>query len=365
MLLNPERFSLLVCPETKQPLAPISLEKAQCKIGSELVRREGIKAAIPPLVFLREDLQGAYPMVDGIPVLLLPEMLMPSDKMRSFNLKSPQYAEAYEEMSFYNRVATEEAAKIENTDAYKRLKPILSAPENKRLTFPHPRSLWIDAVYDCASQWDAYNYIAPVKDKRVLQLGGKGIHAVKFLIAGAREAWVVSPMLGEINYAIALAKAAGVEDRLRYAVCVAEELGLASESFDAIYSGGCLHHMVTSIALPEAARILKQGGTFSAVDPWRAPLYSFGTRLLGKREVGVYCRPLTSTRVAPLYESFSEARQIQHGTITRYPLLALNKFGINSNLATSWWLNKVDDMFSSLIPGMRNAGSSVVLLGTK
>ena len=53
--------------------------------------------------------------------------------------------------------------------------------------------------------------------------------------------------------------------------------------------------MTTELAMPEIARVLKPGGRFSAMDPWRAPLYAIGTKILGKREVNVYCRPLTQS----------------------------------------------------------------------
>src|SRR5690606_33674889 len=118
-------------------------------------------------------------------------------------------------------------------------------------------------------------------------------------LGGAAEAWVVTPMLGEIRCAMALAEAAGVSDRLRSAVAVGEELPFAAESFDGIYCGGCLHHMQTEIALPEISRVLAPGGAFAAVEPWRAPLYAIGTRIFGKRERGAFCRPLTRERVAP------------------------------------------------------------------
>ena len=38
--------------------------------------------------------------------------------------------------------------------------------------------------------------------KRVLQVGGSGSHAVKFLVAGAAEAWLITPMHGETSVAL-------------------------------------------------------------------------------------------------------------------------------------------------------------------
>ena len=97
-------------------------------------------------------------------------------------------------------------------------------------------------------------------------------------------ATLVSPMPGELIFAQYQGQAYGVADRLRLVVGVAEELPFADRSIDVIFSGGSVHHMETSIALPECARVLRSGGRFAANDPWRAPLYALGTRLFGKRE---------------------------------------------------------------------------------
>lgn len=364
---------LLACPETKQGLRACSLDEAEARVEYRLgpLRRSRAGDPSPPFggtgeVLLREDLSCAYPVVDGVPILLAPEMLGAEDDHRSFDLKDPRYAEAYEEMAFYNEVASKEAEDITSSESYSIVKPVVEAnPRTVADSFPNPREVWIDAVYDCAAQWDAYVHIAPIKDKRVLQLGGKGAHAVKFLLGGAAEAWLATPMLGEARCAIALAEAVGVADRLRCVVAIAEELPLATGSFDAIYSGGCMHHMITATAMPEAARILQEGGKFAATDPWRAPLYAIGTKVLGKREPSVYCRPLTKERVEPVAQAFGRSDVVQHGALTRYPLLALNKFGVASPLSVAWRLNEMDDSLCSLVPGLRGMGSSVVCLGTK
>src|SRR6185295_6851649 len=189
-----------------------------------------------------------------------------------------------------------------------------------------------------------------IKNKRLLQLGGKGIHAVKWLLAGAAEAWVLTPMLGEIYCSIALAKEAGVLERLRCVVGVAEEIPLADNFFDGAYSGGCVHHMTTELAMPEIRRVLKPGGRFSSTDPWRAPLYKIGTTIFGKQERNVYCRPLTAARIEPLFTTFSRANKMQYGTFTRYPALALGKFGIHIPLRMMWQLYRADDAICSCIP---------------
>ena len=359
---------ILACPETKQALIVSPLEQATALISPT----QSLVSAVDQSVFesysevlVRQDNTCAYPIIGGIPILLIPERLTSNEKRTEVDLKDPKYDEAYEEMGFYNKVAQEEAQNIKASESYDAIIPIIQAPVEKRSSFPEPGSIWLDAIYDCSAQWDAYQHIGSVTGQRVAQLGGKGIHAVKFLLAGAAEAWIVTPMLGEIYCALALAREVGVADRLHAVVAVSEELPFQDNVFDAIYSGGCVHHMVTELAFPEIARILRPGGRFGAMDPWKAPLHTVGTKLLGKREPDVHCKPLNPGRVAPFYEAFSTTRLIQHGTLTRYPLLALQKFGIASSLSTAWTCMQWDDRICSFIPGFRKMGSSVALIGTK
>ncbi|HEX3600834.1 MAG TPA: class I SAM-dependent methyltransferase [Lacipirellulaceae bacterium] len=361
--------AVFICPQTKLPLRPMSLDQAKAAMGSaELIPRtnqEPVPFGVTSTLMVRSDNSCAYPVIDGIPILLVPEQITPASRPQSFDLQDVKYAEAYQEMTFYNQVAKDEAAAIRDSESYRMIEPVLRLPPEERGTFPEPKEVWVDCVPDCKAQYEASIYLGSLKGKRVLQLGGKGIHAVKFLLAGAAEAWVMTPMLGEVYCSIALAKEAGVLDRLRCVVGVAEEIPLADNSFDAVYSGGCVHHMTTELAMPEVARILKPGGRFSSMDPWRAPLYAIGTKILGKREVSVFCRPLTRARVEPIFSAFSSAKKEQYGALTRYPALALGKFGINLPFSVIWQLYRFDDAICSCIPGMRGLGSSVALFGTK
>src|SRR5258707_15333407 len=108
-------------------------------------------------------------------------------------------------MSHYNQVAKAEAAAIQESEAYRMVEPVLRLSPDDRHTFPEPKEVWIDCVPDCKAQYDASLHLGEIAGKRMLQLGGKGIHAVKFLLGGAAEAWVLTPMLGEIYCSIALA----------------------------------------------------------------------------------------------------------------------------------------------------------------
>lgn len=364
---------LLACPETGHGLTLYPRDEAERLVGVPLVSgrvpapHDETPAPIGPTswVLLRDDRRCAYPIVEGVPILLVPEALRPEGTGAAVRLGDPKYAEAYAEMAFYNDLGTTEATDIRRSEAYAIVEPVRRASQEERATFPAPRGVWIDAVYECVAQWDAYRHIAPLAGKRVLQLGGTGSHGVKFLLGGAAEAWLVTPMLGEVRCGLALAREVGMDERLRCVVGVAEQLPLASGRFDAIYAPGSLHHTLTSDALPEAARVLKPGGRFASVDPWRAPFYALGISVFGKREPDVHCRPLTGERVAPMATAFPDHEQMQHGTLTRYPLLALAKLGVACGLSTAWTLTTIDDAVCSWLPGLRRLGSAVALLGTK
>jgi len=364
----------LVCPQTKMSLELCDISDAEGRIGRRLdARRESANSkgvSSPPFgrtewVLLRQDGACAYPVVDGVPILLVPEALRPDGASLDVDLCLPQYAEAYDEMGFYNEEARKESLSIEQSESFRIVQMCAQRAHDAMSSFPAPAEVWIDGVYDSAAQADAYRGLAPLPGKRLMQLGGKGIHAVKLLLGGAAETWSVTPMLGEALCGRALGATVGVSGKLRQVVAVAEELPFPDAMFDGIYSGGCLHHMQTPIALPEIARVLNAGGAFVAVEPWRAPLYALGTRLFGKREAGAYCRPLTPERLAPLGRAFSTSRVIHHGALTRYPLLALDKLGVRSGLDLVQRLTSIDDAISDWVPGLRAAGSSIVVHGIK
>jgi len=139
-----------------------------------------------PTVLLRADDGCAFPIVDGIPVLLTPEMLLPEGGSQAPTTE-PQYAEAYDEMAFYNQEAKNALATAHLPSAHSMGKALAATPQ-ERSSFPAPPDIWLDVVYDCVSEWDAYRHLAPLAGKSVLQIGGKGTHAVKFLLAGAAQA---------------------------------------------------------------------------------------------------------------------------------------------------------------------------------
>ncbi|MHB1034495.1 MAG: methyltransferase domain-containing protein [Pirellulales bacterium] len=367
----------LVCPQSKMKLRVTSLGDAETAISPRrfLCRAEGVPRPFgrTAKLLLREDGSAAFPIVDGVPILLVPEVLLADESASRCNLCDPKYHEAYLEMAHYNAVAEKEAACIERSESMAALRPAIGLGDADRRSFPDPCRIWIDGIFDGPAQYDAFKHLSPIEGKRVLQVGGKGIHAIQFLLAGAAEAWLIAPMLGEIQCALALARRFEVENRFFCAVGIGEELPFAPKTFDAVFTKGCAHHMVPELAFPEFHRVLMPGGRFAAVEPWRAPWYGLGTRLLGKREepllgkrgTTVFCRPLTRESVRPLLQTFPQSRIIHHGALTRYPLLALYKMKLPISGSAVRLLNSIDDAISSCIPGLRQTGSGVALLAER
>jgi len=281
-------------------------------------------------------------------------MLVSVDRGNLIDTDRDPYREAYEEMDFYNAVAERAQSDVSNSDAYKMVSAVVNAG-----SFSGPD--WLDATYDGASQADAYGFISPMKGMVALQLGGAGIHAVKFLLAGASESWLLTPMLGEAMFARELAAAFGVENKFRAIVGIAEEIPLRDSHFDRVYSGGCIHHTITERAFPEIRRVLKPHGKFAAIEPWRAPMYRAGIKLFGKRERGVNCRPMEMGRARELFRIFDNAMVSHHGTFTRYPLIALGKLGVRPGSQIIGRITRFDDSLASKA-SLRKYGSSVALL---
>lgn len=350
-------------------MRPMDRSEAEEIAGGPLValRLNGHDRAAPvgptPRVLMASE-SRFYPMVEGIPVLLRPEVLGPEADQREFDLEQPAYHEAYLEMDFYNQVAGSMGESVESTHNFERLQKLTSASPAQKATFPHPHDFWIDARHDGLSQVDAFEALAPIAGKRIVQGGGKGQYSVMFLLADAAASILVTPMLGEAVFATKLAAALGVGERFLAIVSVAEELPLGDGAVDGIYAGGCAHHYDMSQAMPEAHRVLTTGGVFAAVEPFRAPLYSLGTRIFGKREPNAFCTPMTHDTAAPLETTFEESEIVLHGTLFRYGMIAASKAGVALDLKTMLRLDRLDDKIADRA-GIRKYGSSVALIGRR
>jgi len=171
-------------------------------------------------------------------------------------------------------------------------------------------------------------------------------------------------MIGEILATKKLAEYFGFGQQLSCVLGIGEELPFADESFEGVYLGGCLHHTVTSFSVPEIYRVLKHKGRFAAADMWDAPLYKLGVRVLGKREEHIQCKPLNDERVAPIKSTFQNREITNFGVFTRYPLLALSKFGVELPFSNVDKIAQLDHFVSSKL-NLSKFGSSIVCKGEK
>lgn len=372
-------LGLLRCPVTEQSLAVADTSEEWIPVprkgqgGPAQGGPQPLAVAHPAgrKMLMAEDHSAAYPVIDGIPVLLGPERLVRADQAKDFppaDLTEPIYAEAYEEMEYYNDPANMAApGKIMGNLARNGDDP-LPLPAAAAARFPHPAHLWVDAAHDSLTQLEAYAHLAPVTGKTVVQLGGRGSHAVKMLVAGARTGLLVTPMLSEARHALALAAAFGVEDRLLPVIAVGEQLPFAPGCIDRAYSGGCFHHMRFEQLGAELYRVLAPGGHFAGVDPYATALHRAGTAILGKREPSVHCRPVTPQRLEKIRKRFPEMATSFHGPVLRYFLIALDlltrgraAFGV----PTMMRIMRFDDLMGLAARPLGLRGGSLAMLGTK
>jgi uncharacterized protein YbaR (Trm112 family) len=80
MPVDPELLEILVCPETRQPVAPADaalIERLNAEIAAGSLRNRGGDPVREPLQegLLREDGRILYPVDDGIPVMLVEESI--------------------------------------------------------------------------------------------------------------------------------------------------------------------------------------------------------------------------------------------------------------------------------------------------
>jgi len=369
--MNSQHIRTWLCPRAGKLLSATELsdEGLRC-----LRARPRAAMALSPFsheVMMSADGQTVYPIVDGIPILLAPEVSM-ADECGAFSPLDPRYAEAYAEMGHYNSVADKAHDDIRRSHAFRTLSACRELSRHEQARFPYPVDRWLEATYDVTAQETVFAHLAPVLGKDVLQVGGTGIHAIRFLLAGAATATLVTPMISEARFARRLAGELGVAARLSLSVAIFEELPIPPESMDVVFSGGSLHHTITDLALFAATRVLKIGGKMGCFDPWRAPFYRIGIRLFGKREPGVFCRPLDNERTRYLSQCFQDARVEKHGSLTRYLLLVLQKSGLDftddGTAGYSRFVHRVmswDNRISSLLPPLRKFASSVSICASK
>src|SRR6185437_6104956 len=124
-----------------------------------------------------------------------------------------------------NPVGYAAADRIKETVGYKNLVKIINDGVSND-TFPVPERYWLDMGFDMQASLDCLQYVAPVKGKVVAQIGGQGRSAIRLLLAGASEAILITPMIGECALAWRLAESLGVSERLSCVLGIGEEIPL-------------------------------------------------------------------------------------------------------------------------------------------
>src|SRR5664280_2264817 len=135
--------SVLRCPSTLQRLTELPIQDAEVKVGARLVPRQSAPTATgrTTSVLLREDEKVAYPISNGIPILMTPEGLQVHPS--SHDMHDPRWEEAYEESEHYNRQALLAADSAIGTNFLKQLTDLLE-PDRAAAS---NRERWVDAPY--------------------------------------------------------------------------------------------------------------------------------------------------------------------------------------------------------------------------
>lgn len=368
----------LRCPLSKQKLKKAdenTLKALEAKrSASELFRKNGqlfeekIETGL-----VTSDQQTFYPIVEGIPQLLAPEGIpLNGDASQSFiDIKLIQYREPYAEMNSYDDISSHH---INAGDAESALGGVMR--DDIRMdaeggvytgTFPEPAEVWLDAKGCLLAQESAYKYLTPLSDTRILQIGGHGSHLIKFLLAGAREAWLVSPMIVELRRAMLLSRRFGFEERFFAVQGIAEELPTQDDFFDRIYSGGCLHHTVMEMTGPEVHRVLKPDGKASFVDPIMTVPYRMFVKPFYSRGIGrvdnAECSPILKEKASAFIKHFNNGSLNGYRTFVHFPLIMATRYlKFDLSIPTIKRIEQIDRAGGNLFPFVRDKFSPIACL---
>lgn len=318
----------------------------------------------PVDVLVTRSGESAYPVVDGVPVLMRPERLTPDGQGPACDLSRPPFDEAYAEQAHYTEQPAAGAPQQVVDEAIAHLLALGDLSEAERSSFPDPWWRWVGNTSEITALESAMRHLAPLAGTLVVQLGGNGLHGLTLLAAGAARLIAVSPVLAELQLCRAVAEGAGLADRVGLVLGLGEELPLATDAIDVVFSPASLHHMHTEMAMPEVSRVLAIGGRFASVDPYRSPLYGPGVAIFGKTDPGVRCRPLDAERLQPV-SAFDRGDLLWRGTSARYLMMALSRLGRLPSAERCYRLARREDRLATRVRVLRRFASVVVVLGTK
>ncbi len=368
-------LEFLRCPVSKQRLRKAGETVIQAleaeRASGTLFRRSGqpVESKIEAGL-ITSDHGNFYPIVEGIPQLLGPEgiSLNGEASLSPIYINMVQYREPYAEMNSYDNISGHH---IDAGDAESALGQLIGSDsqvnDRAKTTFPYPSEVWLDAKGCLLAQEAAYKYLTPLEEARVLQLGGHGSHLIKFLLGGAREAWLVSPMIGELKRAGLLSRRFGLEGRLFTIQGIAEELPIQEGFFDRIYSGGCLHHTVIEMTGPEVCRVLKANGKAAFVDPimtvpyrmFVTPFYSRGIGRVDDAE----CSPILKEKASAFIKHFNNGSLNGYRAFVHFPLIMATRYlKLDLSISSIKRIEEMDRTMGKLFPFIRNMFSPIACL---
>lgn len=236
-------LEFLRCPVSRQRVKTagknLLREIEKKRLALTLLRKSGqMVNSKSEIRLVTADQETFYPVVEGIPQLLGPEGISLRGIAFQGHMDTSilRHREPYAEMISYDNIAGrhmdagDEESALGGLDEKDTMTKVMKA--NYTDTFPEPPQVWLDSKDTLLAQEAAYDYLTPLLGKRVLQVGGHGSHLIKFLLAGEREAWLVSPMVNELRRALSLSRRFGFEDRLFAVQGIAEEIPLLDSFFD-------------------------------------------------------------------------------------------------------------------------------------
>jgi len=353
---TPTAWAALRTPETHRPLRletePTEVAEYQAAEATEHFQPLGVTEHLAVA-----DDGTAYPVIEGIPILMQPERLERGTTPSSVDTTVLPYAEAYQEQVVYDQLTE---AKLGGA-AMDILREIIQHADPS--TFPEPLDAWVTGGSSAGAYARAMRHLTPIDDADILQVGGIGSHAIKLLHAGARHAYVVSPVIGELIEGQSIATELGFGDRITFIGGLAEQLPLADASVDRAYSGSSLHHTDTNASMPAIAAALTDHGRFASVDVWRGgKLYDVGVKLFGKCNNNPYCKPMTDQRIAPASTTFDDFQITMHGAVARYPLAVASRLGHTPSPRTAGKMARLEDRLAGLVPPLQRRISSLICL---
>jgi ubiquinone/menaquinone biosynthesis C-methylase UbiE len=203
----------------------------------------------------------------------------------------------------------------------------------------------------------AFAHLGDLRQRRLL-FYGCGVQfglAMRFCELGAQVVMIdiSSEAIKRLNERV---RQTGHADRLVSIVMDCENLGLCSESFDAVFGNAIIHHLDTRRAVTELHRVLKLGGRAAFIEPLAAnPVVNVYRRLTpGLRTADEH--PLTAEDWTIFQDRFPSFRQRGYTFFALVPVI-VNAVAARVGLPIamkSGLFRRIDEFVLRAVPGLRD-----------